>query len=100
MFLALCERIFAKAPIRPAGLKAAPATTGSSSLPVDGRLAHFTQSWHLLTDEEWVRNTIQHGFCIPFHTVPPLRPPPPRHHVKVSHRDSKSWASTATTRRP
>ncbi|CEP10698.1 hypothetical protein, partial, partial [Parasitella parasitica] len=48
MFLDLCERVFAKAPIRPAGLKAAPATTdSSSSLPVGGRLAHFTQAWHL-----------------------------------------------------
>ncbi|CEP11496.1 hypothetical protein, partial, partial [Parasitella parasitica] len=56
---------------------------------VGGRLAHFTQAWHLLTDEEWLRNTIQHGFRILFHTVPPLRPPPPRLHVKVSHQDSR-----------
>ncbi|KAG1367158.1 hypothetical protein G6F61_013149 [Rhizopus arrhizus] len=43
-----------------------------SQPPVGGRLQLFSPHWDRLFHNNWVNSVVQHGFKIPFHTLPPL----------------------------
>ncbi|KAG1540261.1 hypothetical protein G6F49_012172 [Rhizopus delemar] len=43
-----------------------------SQPPVGGRLQLFSLHWDRLFHNNWVNTVVQHGFKIPFHTLPPL----------------------------
>ena len=58
------------------GIMPITAELARQDLPLAGRLQFFVENWKVITQDQWVLETVE-GFAIPF-TSPPYQPYPPR----------------------